>query len=87
MDAELKAYLDAMRQALAEQIAETRQHAERLNQDTRQDLMAHAERLNQDTRAISPLFFVHSRSLLSLCSFSHRFSALWAGTEGHSAGT
>ena len=32
--------------------------------------------------AISPLFFVHSRSLLSLCSFSHRFSALWAGTEG-----
>ena len=32
--------------------------------------------------SISPLFFVHSRSLLSLCSFSHRFSALWAGTEG-----
>ncbi len=52
MDAELKAYLDAMRQALAEQIAETRQHAERLNQDTRQDLMAHAERLNQDTRVL-----------------------------------
>ncbi|AUW93065.1 hypothetical protein BXT84_03125 [Sulfobacillus thermotolerans] len=52
MDAELKAYLDAMQQTLSAQIAETRQHAERLNQDTRQDLMAHAERLNQDTRVL-----------------------------------
>jgi hypothetical protein len=35
---------------------ETRQdlmaHAERLNQGTRQDLMAHAERLNQETRVL-----------------------------------
>lgn len=50
MDAELKAYLDALRQELSEQIAESRQHAEQLNQDTRRDLMAHAEQLNQATR-------------------------------------
>jgi protein-disulfide isomerase-like protein with CxxC motif len=50
MDPELKAYLDALRQELSEQIAESRQHAERLNDETRQDLMAHAERLNQETR-------------------------------------
>ena len=46
MDPELKAYLDGMRQDLTQQIAESRQHAERLNQETRQ----HAERLNQETR-------------------------------------
>ncbi len=52
MDAELKAYLDAMRQDLTQQIAGSRQHAERLNQETRQDLMAHAERLNQESRIL-----------------------------------
>lgn len=52
MDAELKAYLDALRQALSEQIAESRQRVELLNQETRQDLMAHAERLNQATRVL-----------------------------------
>ncbi|MDA8206493.1 MAG: hypothetical protein M0Z36_10515 [Thermaerobacter sp.] len=49
-DPELKAYLDGMRQDLTQQIAESRLHAEQLNQDTRRDLMAHSEQLNQDTR-------------------------------------
>lgn len=50
MDAELKVYLDAMRQELTQQIAESRQHTEHLNEETRQDLMAHAEHLNKETR-------------------------------------
>ena len=45
MDAELKAYLDAMRQDLMV-------HTDRVNQETRQDLMAHTERLNQETRVL-----------------------------------
>ena len=48
-DPELKAYLDGMRQDLTQQIAESRLHAEQLNQDTRRDLMAHAEQLNRET--------------------------------------
>ena len=43
MDAELKAYLDSMRQDLMA-------HSEQLNQETRRDLMAHAEQLNRETR-------------------------------------
>ena len=52
MDPELKAYLEGMFQNLTQQIAQSRGHAERLNQETRQDLMAHAERLNQETRVL-----------------------------------
>ena len=43
MDAELKVYLDSMRQDLMA-------HSEQLNQETRRDLMAHAEQLNRETR-------------------------------------
>jgi F0F1-type ATP synthase membrane subunit b/b' len=57
MDAEFKAYLDAWRQELSDQIAESRQHAEQLNQATRQELTRQivefrqqAEQLNQATR-------------------------------------
>ena len=50
IDAELKAYLDDMHRDLTQQIAESRQHAERLNQETGESLIAHAERLNQETR-------------------------------------
>ena len=35
MDPELKAYLDAVFQNLTQQIAQSRQHAEQLNQETR----------------------------------------------------
>ena len=48
MEPELKAYLDGMRQDLTQQIAESRQHAERLNQETRE----HAEQLNRGTRVL-----------------------------------
>ena len=48
MDPELKAYLDGMHQDLTQQIAESRQHAEQLNQETRQ----HAEQLNLETRVL-----------------------------------
>ena len=47
-DPELKAYLDGMRQDLTQQIAESRQHAEQLNQSTRQDLMQQMDGMRQD---------------------------------------
>ena len=43
MDAELKAYLDSMREELMA-------HSGQLNQETRRDLMTHAEQLNRETR-------------------------------------
>ncbi|MDA8194277.1 MAG: hypothetical protein M0Z53_09815 [Thermaerobacter sp.] len=49
MDAELKSYLDALRQDVTQQIAASREHADQLNQETRQDLMVHAEQLNRET--------------------------------------
>ena len=52
MDPELKAYLEGMRQELTQQITESRQHVERLNQETRKDLIAHAEQLNRETRVL-----------------------------------
>ncbi|MCL4318830.1 MAG: hypothetical protein M1596_02900 [Firmicutes bacterium] len=64
MDAELKAHLDAMRQALSEQIAESRQHAEDLNKETRQDLTAHAEQLNRETRQHAEQLNQETRVLL-----------------------
>ncbi len=42
MDAELKAYLDSMREELMA-------HSGQLNQETRRDLMTHAEQLNRET--------------------------------------
>lgn len=51
VDAELKTYLDALRQDLTQQIAESRQHAEQLNQETRNELMAHTDRRIKDTMA------------------------------------
>lgn len=50
MDPELKAYLEDMRHDLKQEILDSRLHAERQNQETRQDMMTHAERLNQETR-------------------------------------
>ena len=47
-DPELKAYLDGMRQDLTQQIAESRQHAEQLNQSTRQDLMQQMDGMRRD---------------------------------------
>ncbi len=43
MDAELKAYLDAMRQDLMD-------HTAQVNKETRHDLMAHTAQLNKETR-------------------------------------
>ena len=50
MDADLKAYLDALRQDLTQQIVESRQHAEQLNAETRQELSAQMAQLNAETR-------------------------------------
>ncbi len=47
MDEELKGYLDALRQDLTGQIAESSRRSEMLNAETR----VHAERLNVETRA------------------------------------
>ncbi|MCL5971153.1 MAG: hypothetical protein M1499_01140 [Firmicutes bacterium] len=52
MDPELKAYLEGMFHNLTQQIAESRQHAEQLNQETRQDLMAHTDRRIHETQVL-----------------------------------
>ncbi|MDA8347046.1 MAG: hypothetical protein M0Z66_16525 [Thermaerobacter sp.] len=79
MDQELKAYLDAMRQDLTGQITESRQHAERLNTETRRALTDRMLAMSTETREHAEHLHTEARVLIE--DVGTKVGLVWEGVQ------